>query len=74
MSLERTLCILKPDCVRKNLIGAVVSKIQEAGFKVCAMKMVQLSKKEAEGFYAVHAERPFFGELTDFMSSGPCAA
>jgi len=72
MSLERTLCILKPDCVRKNLIGAVVTKIQEAGFKVCAMKMVQLSKKEAEGFYAVHAERPFFGELTDFMSSGPC--
>ena len=72
MSLERTLCILKPDCVRKNLIGAVVSKIQEAGFKVCAMKMIQLSKKEAEGFYAVHAERPFFGELTDFMSSGPC--
>ncbi len=72
MSVERTLAILKPDCVRKNLIGVVVGKFQDAGFKVCAMKMVQLSKKEAEGFYAVHKERPFFGELTDFMSSGPC--
>ena len=72
MAVERTLAILKPDCVRKNLIGAVVKQIQEAGFKVVAMKMVQLTKKEAEGFYAVHKERPFFGELTNFMSSGPC--
>ncbi len=72
MALERTLTILKPDCVRKNLIGEVTRRIQEAGFKIVAMKLVQLTKKEAEGFYAVHRERPFFGELTDFMSSGPC--
>jgi nucleoside-diphosphate kinase len=72
MAIERTLAILKPDCVRKNLIGEVIRRIQEAGFKVCALKMVQLTKKEAEGFYAVHRGRPFFGELTDFMSSGPC--
>ncbi len=72
MSIERTLAILKPDCVRKNLIGDVISRIQGAGFKVRALKMVQLSLREAEGFYAVHSERPFFGELTAFMSSGPC--
>ena len=70
--MQRTLAILKPDCVRKNLIGEVVRRIQDAGFTVRAMKMVRLSKAEAEGFYAVHKERPFFGELTDFMSSGPC--
>ncbi|NNE46181.1 MAG: nucleoside-diphosphate kinase [Rhodothermales bacterium] len=70
--MERTLAILKPDCVRKNLIGEVVVRIQKAGFRVRAMKMVQLSKKEAEGFYAVHRGRPFFDELTTFMSSGPC--
>ena len=72
MAIERTLAILKPDCVRKNLIGEVVVRIQKAGFRVRAMKMVQLSKKEAEGFYAVHRGRPFFVELTTFMSSGPC--
>ena len=72
MAIERTLAILKPDCVRKNLIGEVVVRIQKAGFRVRAMKMVQLSKKEAEGFYAVHRGRPFFEELTTFMSSGPC--
>ena len=72
MSTERTLAILKPDCVRKNLIGDVISRIQGAGFKVLALKMVRLSQREAEGFYAVHSERPFFGELTAFMSSGPC--
>ncbi|TDI73033.1 MAG: nucleoside-diphosphate kinase [Bacteroidetes bacterium] len=70
--MERTLAILKPDCVRKNLIGDVISRIQGAGFKVRALKMVQLSLREAEGFYVVHSERPFFGELTAFMSSGPC--
>ena len=69
---NRTLTILKPDCVRKNLIGAVTKHIQEAGFKVAAMKLVKLTKAEAEGFYAVHRERPFFEELTTFMSSGPC--
>jgi nucleoside-diphosphate kinase len=72
MSTERTLAILKPDCVRKNLIGDVVSRIQGAGFQVRALKMVRLSQQEAAGFYAVHSERPFFGELTAFMTSGPC--
>lgn len=72
MAIERTLAILKPDCVRKNLIGEVIRRIQEAGFTIRAMKMVTLSKKEAEGFYDVHRGRPFFDGLTDFMSSGPC--
>lgn len=70
--MERTLAILKPDCVRKNLIGEVVRRIQDAGFSVKAMKMVTLSKAEAEGFYAVHRERPFFSGLVEFMTSGPC--
>ncbi len=70
--MERTLAILKPDCVRKNLIGEVVRRIQEAGFRVRAMRLVKLTKTEAEGFYAVHRGRPFFEELTEFMSSGPC--
>ncbi len=72
MAIERTLTILKPDCGTKNLIGEVTRRIQEAGFKVCAMKLVKLTKAEAEGFYAVHRARPFFGELTAFMSSGAC--
>ena len=70
--MERTLTILKPDCVRKELIGEVTRRIQEAGFKIVAMKLVKLTKKEAEGFYDVHRGRPFFEELTTFMSSGPC--
>lgn len=70
--MERTLAILKPDCIRKNLIGEVVRRIQDAGFNVRAMRLVKLSRAEAEGFYAVHRERPFFEELTEFMSSGPC--
>ncbi len=72
MAVERTLTILKPDCVRKNLIGEVTRRIQEAGFKIVAMKLTRLTKDTAGGFYDVHRERPFFGELTDFMSSGPC--
>lgn len=72
MAVERTLTILKPDCVRKNLIGEVTRRIQEAGFTVLAMKMTRLTKDTAGGFYAVHRERPFFNELTDFMSSGSC--
>lgn len=72
MAVERTLTILKPDCVRKNLIGEVTRRIQEAGFAIRAMKLVKLTKAEAEGFYAVHQGRPFFEELTTFMSSGPC--
>lgn len=72
MAVERTLTILKPDCVKKNLIGEVTRRIQEAGFKIVAMKMTRLTKETAGGFYAVHKERPFFGELVEFMSSGPC--
>ena len=72
MAAERTLTILKPDCVRKNLIGEVTRRIQQAGFNIVAMKMVRLTSDTAGGFYAVHRERPFFGELVEFMSSGPC--
>ena len=72
MAAERTLAILKPDCVRKDLIGEVLRRIQEAGFQICALKMLRMTKAEAEGFYAVHEGKPFFDELTDFMSSGPC--
>ena len=70
--MERTLAILKPDCVRKNLIGAVIEKIQNAGFNVVALKLTRLTKETAGEFYAVHKERPFYGELVEFMSSGPC--
>lgn len=69
---NRTLAILKPDCVRKNLIGEVITKITEAGFKVKAMKMTRLTKVSAEGFYEVHKERGFFNDLVEFMTSGPC--
>lgn len=72
MAHERTLAILKPDCVRKDLIGEVLRRIQEAGFAIRALKMVNMTKAEAEGFYAVHEGKPFFDDLTDFMSSGPC--
>ncbi len=72
MAIERTLAILKPDCVRRHLVGEVVQRIQAAGFEIRALKMVRLTKAEAEGFYAVHRGRPFFEELTTFMSSGPC--
>lgn len=72
MATQRTLAILKPDCVRKELIGEVIGRIQEAGFTIKAMKMTRLTKQTAGGFYAVHRERPFFEELTTFMSSGPC--
>ena len=69
--MERTLSIIKPDAVSRNLSGAILKMIQDAGLTVVAMKMIQLSKAEAEGFYAVHKERPFFGSLVDFMISGP---
>lgn len=69
--MERTFAIIKPDAVRRHLIGRILQRIEEAGFTVRALRMQHLTKKEAEGFYAVHRERPFFGSLTDFMSSGP---
>lgn len=69
--MERTLSIIKPDAVSRNLAGAILKMIQDAGLRVVAMKMIQLSKAEAEGFYAVHKDRPFFGSLVDFMISGP---
>ncbi len=72
MAVERTLTILKPDCVRKELIGEVTRRIQEAGFNIVAMKMTRLTQDTAGGFYAVHKERPFYDELCEFMSSGPC--
>ncbi len=69
---ERTLAILKPDCVRKELIGEVIKRIQEEGFEIAAMKMTRLTSATAGGFYAVHKERPFYEDLCAFMSSGPC--
>ncbi len=72
MAIERTLTILKPDCVRKNLIGEVTRRIQEAGFRILAMKMVRLTEETAAGFYEVHRGKPFFDDLVAFMSSGPC--
>lgn len=69
--MERTLSIVKPDGTDKNVIGEVVSRFEKNGIKVIALKMVKLTKEGAEGFYAVHRERPFFGSLTDFMSRGP---
>jgi nucleoside-diphosphate kinase len=70
--MERTFAIIKPDAVRKGHAGKILARIEEAGFRVCALRMLHLSKAEAEGFYYVHQTRPFFGGLTDFMSSGPC--
>jgi nucleoside-diphosphate kinase len=70
--MERTFAIIKPDAVRKRHAGRILARIEEAGFAVCAMRMIHMSKTEAEGFYYVHRERPFFAGLTDFMSSGPC--
>jgi nucleoside-diphosphate kinase len=70
--VERTLAILKPDCVRKSLIGTVIAHIQKGGFKVVAMKKTRLTKESAGGFYAVHKGRPFYDSLVEFMSSGPC--
>ncbi len=69
---NRTLAILKPDCVEKNLIGEVISKITGAGFKVLGMKMVRLTKDSAGGFYEIHKDKPFFNELLEYMTSGPC--
>lgn len=71
MALERTLSIVKPDGVQKNLIGEVYRRFEQAGLKIIAARMMQLSQAQAEGFYAVHRERPFFKDLVRYMSSGP---
>ena len=69
--MERTFAIIKPDAVRARLTGRIIQRIEDEGFQIRAMRLVNLSKQEAEGFYAVHRERPFFSSLTAFMSSGP---
>ena len=74
MALERTFAIIKPDAVSRGLQGEILSRIHKAGFKIIAIRSMRLTKEEAGGFYAVHRERPFFGELTDFMSSGKIIA
>ncbi len=71
MAIERTLSIIKPDGVKKGVMGQIISRFESAGLNVVAMKQKTLSRHEAEGFYAVHSERPFFGELVEFMTSGP---
>ncbi len=68
---ERTFSIIKPDAVRKGYAGAILAELDKGGFQICAIKKLSISKKQAEGFYAVHSARPFFSSLTDFMSSGP---
>jgi nucleoside-diphosphate kinase len=74
VALERTFAIIKPDAVKAGQQGEILARIQQAGFKIVAIKSMRLTKDEAGGFYAVHKERPFFGELTDFMSSGKIVA
>lgn len=69
--MERTFAIIKPDAVGRQLVGPIVGRIEQAGFRIRAMRLAHLTKREAEGFYAVHREKPFFDGLTDFMSSGP---
>lgn len=71
MAVEQTLSIIKPDAVAKNAIGAIVARFEQAGLKIVAQRMKHLSQQEAEGFYAEHKERPFFGDLVKFMTSGP---
>lgn len=74
MSIERTFAIIKPDAVKAGQMGKIISEIEAHGFRIVAMKLLHLTKKQAEGFYAVHRERPFFDPLTDFMSEGPMMA
>ena len=71
MAVERTLSIIKPDAVARDVIGQILSRFEQAGLKIVAARMLRLSRADAEGFYAVHRERPFFGDLVDFMTSGP---
>ena len=70
--LQRTLTIIKPDALQQRVAGDVIRHFEQAGFRIAAARLVHLTKKEAEGFYGVHRERPFFASLTTFMSSGPC--
>ena len=70
--MERTFAIIKPDAVKNGATGKILARIEAAGFRICGMRLIHMSKAEAEGFYYVHKARPFFGGLTDFMSSGPC--
>jgi len=72
--MQRTFGIIKPDAVSRNITGKIISKIEENGFAVVAMKKIWLTKKQAGGFYAVHKDKPFFHDLTEYMSSGPCIA
>ena len=72
MAIQRTLSIIKPDATAKGVIGKIVARFEEEGLRICAIRKAHLSLREAQGFYAVHSARPFFGELTEFMSSGPC--
>ena len=69
--MERTLAIIKPDAVERRLVGRIIQRIEDSGFQICAMRRIELSRAEAEGFYAVHRQRPFFASLATFMSSGP---
>jgi nucleoside-diphosphate kinase len=69
--MERTLSIIKPDAVKKNVIGKILTRFEDAGLRIAATKKIQLSQADAEAFYAVHAERPFFADLVEFMTSGP---
>ena len=71
MAMERTFSMIKPDAVAKNVIGEIYARFEKAGLRIIACRMLHLSRERAEGFYAVHKERPFFGELVDFMTSGP---
>ncbi|OAN14289.1 nucleoside-diphosphate kinase [Photobacterium jeanii] len=71
MTIQRTFSIVKPDAVKRNLIGAIYNRIEKAGFKIVAAKMLHLTEEQAQGFYAEHQEKPFFGELVAFMTSGP---
>lgn len=71
MALERTFSIIKPDATRRNLTGKIIAKLEEGGLRVVASKRIRMTREQAEGFYAVHSKRPFFGELVEFMCSGP---
>jgi len=70
--VERTLCIIKPDAVSRSLVGTIISRLERENFRIVAAKMMHLSQRQAQGFYAVHREQPFFASLTKFMSEGPC--